>query len=110
MAAKSKPAGKKDKSAPWMLYLLRCTDLSLYTGITNNLARRFQMHQNGKASRYTRTRRPVELCYSEICGSRAQALVRECAVKAYSREKKEKLILAPQHRPASPATARTPSF
>ena len=78
----------------WFVYILQCKDGTLYTGITNDLARRFKMHNDGKASRYTRTRRPVELLYHEPCESRTQALVRECVVKAFPRKKKEELIAA----------------
>lgn len=93
-AANSKkitPAGAKAREK-WSLYILRCCDGSFYTGITNDPARRFRMHQNGKASRYTRTRRPVEMLYQEKCGSRSAALVRECEVKEWPRAKKENLI------------------
>ncbi len=85
------PAKVRDPDS-WELYILKCRDGSFYTGITTDLERRFKMHQDGKASRYTRTRRPVEVLYHEKCGSRTQALVRECAVKEFSRKKKEELI------------------
>jgi putative endonuclease len=78
--------------AAWFLYILRCGDGSLYTGVTTDIDRRLKMHQEGKASRYTRTHRPVELVYREECGSRSQALTRECAVKSLPRERKEDLI------------------
>lgn len=92
MVKNEKKSRRKKKDKSWMLYLLSCADGSLYTGITNNLERRLKMHQSGRASRYTRTRRPVELRYQELCGTRGEALVRECQVKAFSRQKKEKLI------------------
>lgn len=92
MQAKEKGASKKKIKAKWSLYILRCNDGSFYTGVTNNLQRRVKMHNSGRASRYTRSRRPVELLYEEICGSRTQALVRECFVKGYTRPQKEKLI------------------
>ena len=76
----------------WSLYILKCSDGSFYTGITNNLERRLKMHQDGKASRYTRTRGPVEMLYSETCGNRSGALIRECEVKEWPRTKKERLI------------------
>lgn len=76
----------------WSLYILRCSDGSLYTGITKDLERRLKMHNDGKASRYTRTRRPVELAYQENCGTHAQALVRECKIKTFPKEKKQGLI------------------
>ncbi|MBN2206610.1 MAG: GIY-YIG nuclease family protein [Candidatus Aminicenantes bacterium] len=88
--------------APWFLYILRCGDGSFYTGITNDIERRLKAHQDGKASRYTRTRRPVDLVYREACGGRSLALARECAVKALSRERKEKLITPGCRRPARP--------
>jgi predicted GIY-YIG superfamily endonuclease len=76
----------------WFLYLVRCADGSLYTGITNNVTRRCQQHNAGTASRYTRSRLPVELIYQESHVSRSVALKRELAVKAMSREEKESLI------------------
>ncbi len=76
----------------WFLYILRCFDGSFYTGITNDLERRFKMHQAGKASRYTRSHGPVEMVYSETCRDRSSALIRECEVKEWPREKKERLI------------------
>ena len=83
---------RRKKSEPWFLYILRCADDSLYTGITNNLERRFKAHSDGRASRFTRTRRPVEMCYQEPCKSRTQALIREYAVKQLPRKKKFELI------------------
>lgn len=76
----------------WSLYILRCGDGSFYTGVTNDIDRRFRAHQEGKASRFTRTRRPVVLVYQEPCGTRSQALSRECAVKSMGRKGKEDLI------------------
>ncbi len=90
--AVSKKIGKaKQKKEEWFLYILRCYDGSLYTGITKNLEKRFKMHNAGKASRYTRTRRPVELLYKEVCRSRTQALIRECVIKSLPKHKKEEL-------------------
>ena len=76
----------------WFLYLVRCADGSLYTGITNNVVRRCKQHNAGTASRYTRGRLPVELIYQESQASRSLALKRELAIKAMSREEKELLI------------------
>jgi len=93
MKAREEQEGYRDSgNAVWFLYILRCGDGSLYTGVTTDLDRRLQMHQDGKASRYTRTHRPVALVYSEECGSRSQALARECAVKSLPRERKDQLI------------------
>ena len=80
------------KAEPWFVYILRCADGSLYTGITNDLPRRLKQHNDGTGARYTRTRRPVTLAYREECRDRSAALVRECAVKAYPRPRKQALI------------------
>jgi len=74
-----------------MVYLLRCRDGSLYTGITNDLPQRLESHRRGKASAYTRSRRPVALAYQEIARDRSAALKREAAIKRLSR--REKLAL-----------------
>jgi predicted GIY-YIG superfamily endonuclease len=79
------------KNGSWTLYILRCSDGSFYAGITNDLERRLNQHRDGRASRYTRSRRPVTVVYRESCESRSHALKRECAVKALSRKEKEKL-------------------
>ena len=89
---KRKKGRAKSAEKPWLLYILKCSDNSFYTGITNDLEHRLKMHANGKASRYTRTHGPVELLYQEPCATRTQALVRECAVKALPRKKKEELV------------------
>ncbi|RLS38438.1 MAG: GIY-YIG nuclease family protein [Planctomycetota bacterium] len=86
---------KKAKAAPaktWCVYVLRCADSSLYTGISNNAARRLQQHNAGTASRYTRSRLPVTMVYQEPQDSHSSALKRELAIKAYSRKAKEELI------------------
>jgi putative endonuclease len=81
-----------DKKKPWILYILKCGDGSLYAGITNDLPRRLTQHRYGRASRYTRSRRPVKIVYDESCASRSEALKKEYAVKALSREEKKTLI------------------
>jgi predicted GIY-YIG superfamily endonuclease len=78
--------------ARWQVYLLRCADGSLYTGVTNDIARRLRAHGAGRASRYTRCRLPVELVYLERAATRASAQRRESAIKALSRMAKLKLI------------------
>lgn len=80
-------------SDPWFLYILRCADGSLYTGITRDLDRRCRQHNDGTASRYTRGRRPAELVYREVHPGRSPALKREAAIKALTRRQKEALIL-----------------
>jgi predicted GIY-YIG superfamily endonuclease len=86
------PAPSAAAEAVWSLYILECSDGSFYTGVTNDLDRRLRAHQQGTASRYTRTRRPVVLVHREECGSRALALSRECAVKSLGRRLKEELV------------------
>ena len=90
--AKAAKRGTKSREK-WFLYILKCCDGSFYTGITKDLDRRLKSHQAGKASRYTRSHRPVEMIYHEPCSNRAMALLRECAVKKLPRKKKERLIL-----------------
>ena len=75
-----------------MVYLLQCRDGSLYTGITNDLARRLAAHRAGTASAYTRSRRPVRLAYRETLPDRSAALRREAAIKRLPRGDKLNLI------------------
>ena len=76
----------------WLVYLLRCSDGSLYTGITNDLPKRLKAHAAGKASRYTRSRLPVKLAYSEPQRSKSAALKREVAIKGLRRPEKVRLV------------------
>ena len=76
----------------WYLYILRCADGTLYTGITTDVEARLETHRSGKGAKYTRGRTPLELVYREECEDHSQALKRELAVKAMSREEKQKLI------------------
>lgn len=76
----------------WKLYILRCADGSLYTGITTDVDKRLDAHNSGKGAKYTRSRKPVELAYSEVCADHSNALKRELEIKAMSREQKLKLI------------------
>lgn len=78
--------------APWFVYILECRDGSLYTGVTNDIARRLQQHNDGNGARYTRSRRPVRLRYHEQCDSRSTALLRECALRLLSRKEKDALL------------------
>lgn len=73
-------------------YILRCSDGTLYTGWTNNLKKRLASHNEGKGSKYTRTRRPVELVYYETFETKQEAMSREWHIKHLSREEKEALI------------------
>jgi putative endonuclease len=76
----------------WFLYILECGDGSLYTGISNDVHKRFACHQLGKGAKYTRTHQPVLLRYVEPCGTQGQAMRRERAVKKLSKKKKLELI------------------
>ena len=76
----------------WFLYILRCGDGTLYTGITTDVQARFAQHQAGKGAKYTRGRGPLEVVHTEECGDHSAALKRELAVKALSREEKEKML------------------
>jgi predicted GIY-YIG superfamily endonuclease len=82
---------KPTASDSWFVYILRCADGSLYTGITKNIERRCQQHNAGTASRYTRSRRPTKLLWQEPHPSQSSALKREAAIKALPRS--EKLLL-----------------
>ena len=97
MSQDDRPEASRDGNAaaaeqPWFVYILECSDGSFYTGITNNLERRQQQHNDGTASRYTRSRRPVILRYQEVCESRSQALIRECSLRLLTRKQKEDLV------------------
>ncbi len=76
----------------WHVYVLRCGDGTLYTGITTDVQARLKTHRSGKGAKYTRGRLPLELVYEEVCEGKSQALKRELAMKALSREEKEQLI------------------
>lgn len=80
----------------WWVYILRCADGSLYTGITTDVVRRLAEHNGdgGVGARYTRGRRPVELLYAESAGNRAEAARREAAIKRLDRERKLALCAA----------------
>jgi len=78
--------------ARWFCYLLQCADGSLYTGITPALERRVTRHNDGSASKYTRTRRPVRLVWSEPWPDRATASRREAAIKRLPRSEKFALL------------------
>lgn len=88
-------------SKQWLVYILRCKDGSFYTGITSDLAQRLQAHQDGTASRYTRSRLPVKLVYLESATNRSAATKRELQIKRLSRIQKESLMRPPQNSPAS---------
>ncbi|MBC8871328.1 MAG: UV DNA damage repair endonuclease UvsE [Planctomycetes bacterium] len=83
---------KKQLAERWFVYIVRCADGSLYTGIAKDVDRRLEQHNAGTASRYTRSRLPVTLEYQEEQPNQSLALKRELAIKAMSRKAKEALI------------------
>ena len=76
----------------WKLYILRCGDGSLYTGITTDVEKRLELHRSGKGAKYTRGRGPLELVYRECCGDHSDALKREIVIKKLPRSKKEQML------------------
>ena len=78
----------------WCVYILRCGDGTLYTGMTDDFERRLRMHQEGRGAKYTRGRGPLEPVYLEACEDLSSALKREYAIKKLTRQEKLKLIHA----------------
>lgn len=76
----------------FFVYVLRCVDGAYYTGHTENLDSRVASHQAGEIEGFTRSRRPVELVFSQECGSRIEALEAEQRIKGWSRAKKEAMF------------------
>ena len=78
----------------WYVYMVRCADESLYTGVTTDIERRLREHNecNRTGARYTRARRPVTLAWSESHTDRVQATRREAAIKRFTRRAKDRLI------------------
>ena len=80
----------------WVVYILRCGDDSLYTGITDDLQRRLKAHESGKGAKYTRGRGPLTVVYTEQQTDRAAASRREWEIKHMTRE--QKLALISEHK------------
>lgn len=81
----------------WAVYILECSDGTLYTGITNNLVQRLVTHNTGKhGAKYTKARRPVKVVYTEEYPTKSKVLKREHAIKQLTRAEKLKLITSPQ--------------
>ena len=102
--------GRLSPRAGWFLYMLRCADGTLYTGISNRLEIRVKNHSLGKGARYTRTRLPVKLVYSRKIGDYSKALKKEYWLKSQERRSKVKLAQAwmkktrlPKRKPKKPA-------
>ncbi len=76
----------------WFVYIVRCADQTLYTGIARDVAARLRAHESGRGARYTRSRGPLELCAVRRCSSKSQALKLEARVKRLRRAEKERLL------------------
>ena len=76
----------------WYVYILRCGDGTLYTGITDNVPRRLAAHRSGKGAKYTRGRGPLKLVYQEQVPDKSAALRREYQIKQLPKQEKEDLI------------------
>ena len=76
----------------WLVYMLECSDNSIYTGITNNLEERLKKHQSGNGAKYLRGRLPIKLVYKENFINRSEATKREICIKKLSKKEKKHLI------------------
>ena len=76
----------------YYFYIAKCADSTLYSGQTNDLAERLEEHNSGKGAKYTASRKPIKIVYSEEFSTRGEAMQREAEVKKLSRKKKLKLV------------------
>ena len=76
----------------WVVYILRCADDTLYTGITNDMEARLMAHESGKGAKYTRNRAPFEVLHREVYANRSDASKREAQIKSLSRAQKLALL------------------
>lgn len=81
----------------WQVYIILCSDKTLYTGITTDLQRRFNQHASGRGAKYFRGRRPVQVVYQEGSHTRSSASTRELEIKKLSRGEKQLLISSPMN-------------
>lgn len=79
-------------AAVWYVYMLRCADATLYTGVTTRVVERVATHNAGRGAKYTRSRLPVELVYEERAGDRGEALSREAQIKRLPAAEKRRLV------------------
>lgn len=78
---------------PWFVYMVRCSDASLYSGVTTDVERRFKEHtESKKGSKYVRAKIPLRVVYTEPCTSRSEAQIREAQLKKMKKEEKEALV------------------
>tara|TARA_Y100001970_G_scaffold281403_1_gene392072 strand:+ start:2413 stop:2673 length:261 start_codon:yes stop_codon:yes gene_type:complete len=76
----------------WWVYIVKCSDGTFYTGVSNNLKARIKKHNSGEGAKYTQSRRPVELVYKEKSLDRSRSLKREIEIKKLKRSEKLELI------------------
>ncbi|MBL7157512.1 MAG: GIY-YIG nuclease family protein [Candidatus Omnitrophica bacterium] len=76
----------------WSVYIVKCRDGKLYTGISNDVNRRLKAHNEGKGCKFTKCRYPVSLVYKEECGTKSTARKRELEIQSFTRDKKLSLI------------------
>ncbi|GFO53407.1 hypothetical protein GMSM_04140 [Geomonas sp. Red276] len=81
----------------WQVYMILCSDASLYTGITTDVERRFNEHATGRGAKYFRGRRPERLVYLEAGHDRSSASKRESHLKSLTRREKDRMIAAPEN-------------
>jgi putative endonuclease len=80
------------KNIPWFIYIIRCADNTLYTGISNHLEKRIASHNSGNGAKYTKGRGPVKLVYKEKSTNKSSASKREAEIKKLTKKEKLKLI------------------
>lgn len=86
---------KEHVKSRWVVYMMLCSDGSLYIGCTNNLEKRLIAHNTGKGAKYTRSRLPVSLVYTQYCENRSDSLKQEYALKQLTHS--EKILLVARH-------------
>ena len=90
----ARATGKETLESPdWYVYMLRCNDGSVYTGVSTDVARRLNEHRSGgaRSARYLRARRPVDVIFAQRVGERSAALIAEHAIKRLEKNQKEEL-------------------
>ena len=82
----------KSKGSSWVVYILKCSDNTYYTGITNNIKKRIQQHETNKGAKYTKGRGPFLLVYQDKCNNRGEASQKEFSIKKLTLSEKINLI------------------
>jgi len=92
MNASAHDSNSAKPGVTWFLYLIRCNDGALYTGISTDVDRRLAEHQSGKGAKYLRGKAPLTLAFQQEMGSRSSALIAEASIKKLSKADKELII------------------